>query len=289
MVSIIIVNYNGREFTRACLQSLFAVPPVDKHEIILVDNCSSDGSVEMIRAEFPGVVLLKQNVNEGFSRANNIGARAARGEYLYFLNNDTLFTQDIISPLKEFMEANKSIGVAAPMLLHPDGTFQLSYGNYPSFINEMRTKRNTAMMKNIPDNRIPKKVDWVSFAAVMIRRSAFENIHGFDERYFMYFEDADFCYRMQKAGYKTYYCAEYSIIHFGGGSWSNTVTNKIKTEYRRSQIIYYQTHRSSCETFALRIFLILRFMLLVVYHVGEDRRRAISIIKLAIFFDANSH
>jgi len=289
MVSIIILNHNGREFTRACLQSLAAVTPVVEHEIILVDNCSHDGSREMIRAEFPDVVLLTQNINIGFGRANNIGARAARGEYLFFVNNDTIFKQDLLSPLKEFMEANKSVGVAAPMLLHPDGTFQLSYGNYPSFMNEIRTKRDTALIKNIPDHRTPKIVDWVSFAAVMIQRTAFEKIHGFDERYFMYFEDADFCYRIQKTGYKTYYCAEYSIIHYGGGSWSNTVMNKIKTEYRRSQIIFYQLHRSFIETLALRIFLILRFMHCLIFDAGEVRHRAISIIKLALFFDANSN
>jgi len=289
MVSIIIVNYNGREFTRACLQSLAAVNPAVEHEIILVDNCSDDGSSKMILAEFPGVVLLQQNFNEGFGRANNRGARAASGEFLFFVNNDTLFTQDILTPLKGFMETDKSIGAAAPMLLHPDGTFQLSAGKYPSFLHEIQTKRNTALMKNIPDHRTPKIVDWVSFAAVMIRRSAFEQIQGFDERYFMYFEDADFCYRIKKAGYKTYYCAEYTIIHFEGGSWSNTITHKIKTEYRRSQIIFYQSHRSFIETLLLRIFLTVRFLYLLIFTTGGDRRRALSIIQLALFYDANSH
>jgi len=289
MVSIIIVNYNGREFARACLQSLAAVIPAIEHEIILVDNCSHDGSSEMIRVEFPDIVFLQQNFNEGFGKANNRGARVARGEYLFFVNNDTLFKHDILTPLKEFMELDKSIAVAAPMLLHPDGTFQLSTGRYPSFIHEMQTKRNTALMKNIPDHRTPKIVDWVSFAAVMIRRSAFEQLHGFDERYFMYFEDADFCYRIQKAGYKTYYCAEYSIIHYEGGSWSNIITHKIKTEYRRSQIIYYQSHRSIIETLALRIFLIVRFLHLLIFSTGGDRRHAFSIIKLALFYNANSH
>jgi GT2 family glycosyltransferase len=287
MVSIIIVNYNGKEYTRGCLESLRAVSIAVEHEIILVDNCSLDGSKEMVQADYPEVILVPQKVNDGFGRANNAGARVARGEYLFFVNNDTTLKQDSISPLKEFMETQPSIGVAAPMLLNPDGTFQVSYGNYPSILNELRTKRDTALLKNIPENRIPKKVDWVSFAAVMIKRSVFMNVHGFDERYFMYFEDADFCCRAAKVGFTTFYCAEYSIIHSGGGSWSQALTNTIKTEYRRSQIIFYQSHRSLFETMVLRIFLLFRFMHLLFFHSGEDRNRALSIIKLAFSFNAN--
>lgn len=287
MVSIIIVNYNGRELTRACLQSLQSAAQAVEHEIILVDNCSNDGSVEMIQNEFPDVLLLKNDKNQGYGKANNIGVRAAKGELLFFVNNDTLFKQDILSPLKNIIEAEKSTGIVAPMLLNMDGTFQLSYGKYPSIINELRTKRDTALMKHIPDNRSPKNVDWVSFAAVMMRRKVFDLIGGFDERYFMYFEDADLCYRMQKAGYQILYCAECTIIHTGGGSWSSAVMNKIKTEYRRSQIIFYQTHRSLVETLFLRIFLVFRFMGLLVSNCTEERHRVISIIKLALFFDAN--
>jgi GT2 family glycosyltransferase len=287
MISVIIVNYNGKEFTQACLQSLRAVSPAAEHEIIVVDNCSTDGSCEMIRTEFPEAIVLKQDFNEGFGRANNKGALKARGEYLLFINNDTLFKQDILSPLKDFMETDHSIGAAAPMLLNPDETFQLSYGYHPSIINEFRTKRATASIKRMQTDRSPKQVDWVSFAAVLVRKSVFEKLKGFDARYFMYFEDADYCYRMQKLGFKTFYCPEYSIIHAGGGSWSSTVANKIKIEYRRSQITYYQSHRSLCETVTLRLFLVLRFLCSMAIHNGDDRRRDRTIIKLTTSYNAN--
>jgi hypothetical protein len=185
------------------------------------------------------------------------------------------------------METDKTIGIAAPMLLHQDGTFQLSYGNYPSFINELRMKRDATLIREIPRTRSPKQVEWVSFAAVMVRKSAYESIHGFDERYFLYFEDADFCYRMQQNGYKTFYCAEYSLIHTRGGSWSDAVVHGIKIEYRRSQIIFYQSHRSMYESIALRIFLVCRCMVLFLVNSGEYRTRALSTMKLALFYHAN--
>jgi GT2 family glycosyltransferase len=287
MVSIIIVNYNGRELTRRCLESLRDVSPAVQHEIILVDNCSDDGSSEMIQTNFPDVILVQQKINEGFGRANNAGAAAAKGEYLFLVNNDTIFKQDILSPLKEFMDIHPSAGIAAPMLLNPDGTFQLSYGKYPSILNELRTKRDTALLKTIPEHREPQKVDWVSFAAAIIRRSVFTSIHGFDERYFMYFEDADFCRRAVRAGFVTYYCADYSIIHIGRGSWLETGTNKIKTEYRRSQLVFYQSHSTMLETLILRSFLVTRFLFTAVFQQDEDRRRARSIMKMALFFNEN--
>jgi GT2 family glycosyltransferase len=288
MVSIIIVNYNGKDRTRACLQSIHTVSSSVEHEIILIDNCSDDGSVEAIRKEYPDIRIVPQNANLGFGTANNRGARIAKGEFLFFVNNDIIFKEDIITPLKEFMEKNDSAGIAAPMLLNPDGTYQLSYGKYPSLLNELRTKRETIAAKSIPDDRSPKRVEWVSFAAVMIHRAAFEKIHGFDERYFMYFEDADFCCRAHDAGYTTYYCAGYALLHSGGGSWSGSIVNKIKIEYRRSQIMYYQKHRSVCEALVLRIYLMLQFIPHLFLKPAEERRRALSIIKMAAVFHANS-
>ncbi len=258
MISIIIVNYNGKDQTCACLQSLRSVSPTLEYEVILVDNCSTDGSVELFRQRYPDVTILAQKSNEGFGRANNIGARAARGEYLFFINNDTMFLHDIVTPLREFMENHESAGVAAPMLLNPDETFQMSWGYFPSIINEMHTKINTAQMTNIPDDRSPKRVDWVSFAAVMIRRLVFEKVNGFDEHFFMYFEDSDFCYRIYKQRYYTYWLPELSLIHYKGKSYTQSDTH-IFEEYRKSQLYYYGKHRMKIEKLILRIILAMKY------------------------------
>jgi len=118
-----------------------------RHEIILVDNNSTDGTVEMLLAEFPDVTLLPQKSNSGFSKANNIGASKAKGAYLFFLNNDTLFREDILAPLHAFMDTDESIGIVSPMLLDQDGAYQLSYGKNPSIMNELWTRKETATIK----------------------------------------------------------------------------------------------------------------------------------------------
>ena len=287
MVSIILVNYNGKEQTLACLQSLAAVRVAVPYEVILVDNHSSDDSVAAVGRAFPDVRVLPQDSNRGFGCANTIGAATAAGDYLFFVNNDTLFTRDIVTPLRDFLAAHPQAGAAGPMLLNPDGTFQLSYGKYPSLLNELRTKRDTAIMKQIPEDRVPRVVDWISFAAVMIPRSVFERIDGFDERFFMYFEDVDMCHRMNDAGYRTFYCADFSLIHVGGASWTVTRRAPIRREYRRSQILYYTLHRSSLELFALRCYLSMKFILVFLLGRGDRRHAAASMLSLVWTFHAH--
>ncbi len=280
-VSIIIVNFNGCQHTIRCIESIKRMHEKGFFEIIIVDNDSRDGSVEAIKMQYPKIKVIAQQQNLGFGKANNIGANASTGEYLFFINNDTLFKEDIITPLSQFMKENPSCGAVGPLLLNSDGTYQHSYGKFPSLLNELRTKRDTALFKNIPKNRSPRQVDWVSFAAVMIRRSAFEKVNGFDERYFMYFEDADLCFRLQNAGFQSFYCAEYSLIHIGGGSISHEVINMIKTEYRHSQLLFYASHRSWFELSALRFYLLLRFLYPFLCTRGEEHRRARSVIIMA--------
>jgi len=287
MISIIIVNYNGNEQTKNCLSSLFAHPPTEDFEVILVDNCSIDGSVQDIQKEFPSIKIIQMENNYGFGKANNAGVLASTGEYLFFVNNDTVLRNDIVTPLMRYLKNNTLIGAVAPMLLNADGTYQHSYGYFPSLINELRTKKDTAVNKELPNERLPKKVDWVSFAAVMIPRIAFERIGGFDERYFMYFEDADVCLRLKKAGFDSFYCAESSLIHIGGKSWSSSNTNKLKKEYRRSQLLFYLSHRTWYSFIALRFYLLMQYGLLFLLGKGETRKQARSILSIVIIPYAN--
>jgi GT2 family glycosyltransferase len=287
MISIIIVNYNGKEFTAQCVQSLERIRSREPFEVIIVDNASSDGSKEMLQQEFPGVKVLPQDANGGFGKANNVGARAALGEYLFFVNNDVVFQMDTMAFLKDYIDTHERVGAVAPLLLNLDGTYQHSFGRFPSLLNELRTKRDTARIKDLPSDRSPKRVDWVSFAAVMMRKHVFETIHGFDERYFMYFEDADVCCRLKKAGFDSLYCAESTLVHLGGKSWSSANTSMLKKEYRRSQLLFYSSHRAWYSLLALRIFLLVRFGLVFLFQGEETRQQARSILTMVFVPHAN--
>jgi GT2 family glycosyltransferase len=286
MISIIIVNYNGKEHTRACLQSLRALSRMNEYEIILVDNCSTDGSVEALHREFPEVTIIAQTTNGGFGQANNRGARSAKGEYLFFLNNDTVFIHNIIETLHEFLERHRSVGAVAPMLLNSDGSFQLSFGKYPSLYQEFLTKNSFSVPKSMSNDLLPKRVDWVSFAAVMIRTSAFEDIHGFDERYFMYFEDADCCYRLGQKGYTTFYHPGCSLIHISGASWQRGVLTAVDVEYRRSQILYYSIHHSRLESLSLRLYIFMKYLILYLFKRGQEQTIVSHILSLSVFSHA---
>jgi GT2 family glycosyltransferase len=287
MISIIIVNYNGKDFIVQCLRSLESLRLSMPMETIVVDNNSTDGSVEAIKALYPKVKVNAQKHNYGFGKANNIGANASTGEYLFFINNDTVFTEDLVAPLSLFLKENPSCGAVGPLLVNADGTYQHSYGYFPSIINEWRVQKETKAIKSIPTNLTPQEVDWVSFAAVMIPRAVFEQISGFDERYFMYFEDADVCVRLKEIGYSTIYCPAHSLVHLGGASWSQKNIDAIRYEYRRSQLLYYSKHISLWQTFLLRFYLLLKHILLLIGANKNERAKVFSIIKLAVINHAH--
>jgi GT2 family glycosyltransferase len=287
MISIIIVNYNGKDFIVQCLRSLESLRLSMPMETIVVDNNSTDGTIEAIKAQYPKVKIIAQKHNLGFGKANNIGANASTGEYLFFVNNDTIFTEDLVAPLSLFLKENPSCGAVGPLLVNADGTYQHSYGYFPSIINEWRVQKETKAIKSIPTNFDPQEVEWVSFAAVMIPRSVFKQISGFDERYFMYFEDADVCLRLKEIGYSTIYCPAYSLVHLGGSSWSPKNVDAIRYEYRRSQLLYYSKHISLWQTFLLRLYLLLKHILLLISTNKNERAKAFSIIKLAMIYHAH--
>jgi GT2 family glycosyltransferase len=280
MVSIVIVNHSGKDRTLACLASLATVRIATPHEVLVVDNDSSDGSVAAVRAAFPEVRVLPQERNRGFGAANNAGAMAANGEYLFLVNNDTLFASDVVTPLRGFLATHAEAGAAGPRLLNPDGSFQRSFGRYPSLWNEWRTKHEAAGAKGDPEGRAPRAVDWLSFAAVMIPRRVFDRVGGFDERYFMYFEDVDMCRRMREAGCRAFYCPEPSLVHIGGASWTARRRVAIWKEYRKSQLLYYGCHRSALERLALRCYLTVKFILVLWLGRGDRREAAASILSL---------
>ena len=237
-ISIIIVSYNVRDFLLHALQSINKALKNIPAEITVVDNASVDGSVQAVRKHFQNVKVIENEVNIGFSAANNLAIKKAEGEYIVLINPDTLVQEDTFSKLIYFMEDNPEAGGATCKILNPDGTFSIdSRHSVP--------KPSTALWKFLGLNRLfPKSkifgrynltyldpdetypVDAISGSFMFLRKKAIDEIGLLDEDYFMYCEDIEFCYRMNNTGGKIYYVPNSSIIHYKGES-----TKKSKADY----------------------------------------------------------
>jgi N-acetylglucosaminyl-diphospho-decaprenol L-rhamnosyltransferase len=262
-LSIIIVNYNGLELTRNCLLSIAKIEIACLYEIILVDNASTDDSVARIAVEFPQIKMIASTENKGFGYANNVGAREAKGRYLFFLNNDTLLTTDFLSPAVAYLDVHAVVGILGPKLLNADGTFQLSAGRLPGIAREMKDKilyfldrRSKNVRKHLEQRYSSMQaVEWVTGAALFIRASVFTYLDGFDEHFFMFFEDKDLCKRCLDHSMQIIYHPQLSLIHLRGGSVNEHTRSLVSQYYRQSQNYYYQKHRSSFEQTILAWYL----------------------------------
>ncbi len=262
-VSVIIVNYNGFAFTHQCLESLFRFHTSDSFEVIIVDNNSSDGSQIELPKLFPQINFISLPENKGFGAANNVGAKVAKGNLLFFVNNDTLFIDESLGKLNEILSSQNDYGIVGPKLLNEDRSFQFSFGKFPTLGNEHEAKRisNDFLLQSKEEvsSDHPIKKDWVTGAALMIKRELFETVGGFDEQYFMYFEDIDLCRRSSAKGFLSLYVPSVHLIHFGGRSYGNK-DEQIVFEYRRSQLRYYDKHNSFLQRFIVRIYIIIKFL-----------------------------
>jgi len=249
--SFIIVNYNTAQLTSDCLQSIFKYCPNNNYEIIVVDNASQDNSPEILKNKFGNKIKIITNPdNRGFAQANNQGATVAQGEYLFFLNSDTLLTNNILPEIKKIFSNRQNIGILAPMLLTSDQKPQTgAHGNFPSLKQILSNKLLPFKKSNEKKEILP--TDWVSGAALIIRKNLFDKINGWDEHFFMYFEDADLCWRVQKIGFSTAVVPTISLIHLGGQSLSkNQERRKL---YYISQNYFFHKHYSSLTFWLMKI------------------------------------
>lgn len=225
LLSIIIVNYNGKRFLGDCLDSV-AKHVSCSHEIILVDNASSDGSCEFVREHFPEVRLVESKVNTGFTGGNNIGAKQASGRLILLLNNDTIMLNDF-SPALQAMD-DPAIGALGCKLCFADGRLQPSYGYAHSPMrlmlfwsgigNALKWLQASKLVETDPEcyERVQHGMAWVSGAFLLTRRSLWEKLGGLDESYFMYVEDVDFCARVSTAGFEIAYIPDVLVLHYAG-------------------------------------------------------------------------
>lgn len=237
-ISVVIVSYNTRDLTIQTIETLLAST---RHslEVIVVDNASSDDSVQAIEATFPHVRVFAQTTNLGFGKANNLGAAHASAEIVYFLNSDVIMNNLSVDPLYDFLTAHPKAGIVAPKLLLEDGKTSQSaaFGPEPTLVNLLLRQQQRL---DLSPSEVAKKVDWVTGAAFMMRRDLFSQLQGFDDAIFMYYEDIDLCHRVRDAGYSVTWLPSAHLIHLGGKS--STSTWRRKRLYYASQVYYMKKH-----------------------------------------------
>lgn len=248
-LAIIIVNYNGRGHLEGCLASLAAHPPAVSHDIVVVDNASTDGSADIAR-EQTGVRVIDLPSNVGFSAGNNAGIRASGGELILLLNSDTLVGDGAIDALVARLDATPSAAIAGPRLVDAAGDPELSFGSMISPWVEVRQKALVSLHARgfAPVSRwvaratsTERFVDWISGACLLVRRNAAEAAGLLDERFFLYTEDVDFCASVRAAGWKVLFTPASTIVHLRGRSRA-TAPRAVSGAYRRSQLAFYEKH-----------------------------------------------
>jgi len=242
-LSIIIVNYNVKAFLQNCLLSIKKATEKIDSEIIVVDNASDDGSIELIKKNFEDVILVESPVNLGFSKANNLGLKISQGKYICLINPDTIVEENTFEVMINFMENHPDVGLAGCKILNPDGTFQLACRrSFPTpwvaftkiiGLSKLFPKSKLFAKYNLTylDENQSYEVDAVSGSFMFLRRDVYEKIGGLDETFFMYGEDLDYCYRVKQAGYKVYYVHSTQIIHFKGESTKRSNIDELKHFY----------------------------------------------------------
>jgi hypothetical protein len=250
-VSIIIVTYNSSQPLRPCLESIRRQQFAGKCEVIVVDNASRDGTPDIVHREFPWVRVVAGNVNVGYSKGVNIGIHRATGRYFLVLNPDTVVRPGSVQRLFEFMERTPDAGIVGPKLVFHDGNTQLSCRRFYTFkvlvlrrtplgrvFKNSRSVREHLMMDF--DHESTRVADWLLGAAMMVRRGAVESVGLMDERFFLYFEDVDWCYRMKQKGLAVYYHPDAVVTHGHQRESAQSVLNRSFVAHAVSLFRYYE-------------------------------------------------
>ena len=262
-LSVVIVSFRGWSRLSKCLESLDSFTGnIIKTEVIVVDNKSGDTTILDIEKRFPKFRFVYNTVNGGYANGCNLGAKHATGEFILFLNPDTVVTETEVEKLLDVARQNPEYGIVSCRQVNEKGKECVVYGAFPSFFNL------TGLLRAIFRPRAPRTgthtpeisfPDWVSGSVIMIRNEIFNKVDGFDEDFWMYFEDVDFCRRIRDTGREIAYCKNISVEHnHGGSSRIDLKTTSItKTEVRISQHIYISKHKAGFENLFIQAFLIL--------------------------------
>lgn len=265
-VSVCIVNLNAKQHLASCLNLLPESLGSYSYEVIIVDNHSQDGSQEFIQQEYPGFHLLINHRNEGYTQAINSAIRVSRGDYLAVLNPDSEPGPNSIFTLIEFLKMNENIGIVGPKVIASDGSFQRSCRRgvarpaavFSYFLGLARRypndQRFTGYHLNHLDENEINEVSGVSGSCMVIRRKILKDIGYFDEQFFAYQEDSDYCLRAKERGWKVYYNPHSIVKHRGGMGGANSVPMKAIFEWHRSYYKYYFKHFADDYSMIFNIF-----------------------------------
>lgn len=276
-VSVVIVTFNSSSVIHACLQSLERCSMHGRIEVIVVDNVSTDGTVDLVRREFPNVVLVRPDRNLGYAGGNNLGASRSRGEYLLLLNPDTVVTSEAISLLAEQLNGDPAVWVVGPCILDGSNNVAHAYGDLPTLwwaLAEvgfgkrlgLRTSRVVARM-GCPGDR---DVEFITGASLMTTRDAWNRLGGLDEDYFLYFEDADYSARIRRAGGRIRLVSQARVVHLEGASLGDAeMTRSLRS--LQGLILYFAKNSSRIAAQTIRLALLLEYSIyfLVSYLPGR--------------------
>ncbi len=251
-ISIIIVSWNTRDWLARCLISVKKhLDEALSYEVIVVDNNSSDGSAEMVSSQFPDVLLIESGCNLGFVGANNLAVKRAAGRYFLLLNSDTEMVGSGVQDIVKYLDANKTVGVAAGKLIHEDGEFQRPYSKFPGFLGAVseNTLRRVFSFRS-PFQKYSKyarfdenefhEVDWLTGAYLYISRDMLVDGKIFDDSIFMYWEDTLLCRRAWDSDYKVVYLPKAPVVHFRNKSADKAVSKTALYSFQGS-VIYFQS------------------------------------------------
>jgi GT2 family glycosyltransferase len=257
-LAIVLVCWNNLDYLEPCLRSLYDSGLRSTFEVVAVDNGSTDGSQEMLRAKFPNVLIIQNERNEGLGKASNQGIEATQGRYVLLLNNDTIVNGSSFDAMVEFMDEHPEAGGVGGRLLNPDGSFQAAGNRFPSLQEEflIATRLGTLIWPGYPDrgyaDRV-ERVDWIGSACLLLRRTVLDQVGLLDENFFIYGDEADLQYRFKKAGWPVYYMPTVTTIHYGGRSMTRWGRRKM---VYRGKMLFFQKNYGPYRTLALRAMLV---------------------------------
>jgi len=300
-VSVLIVSYNVAGYLEQCLASIEEETRC-LHEVIIVDNHSSDASADIAARGRPRVHLIRNSENVGFARANNQGFRVAKGRYILMLNPDTVILDGAIDKLLAFMDSDPRIGSCSPKNIGPDHSLQLNCHHFPTV--SMTLVEYSGLKRKFPNHRFfgreqmtywgydtLREVDWMDGASLMLRRRALEEVGFLDEGYFMYSEECDLCFRLKQKGWKNVFFPHASIIHYGGQSSlaqdrEKVHTRTIITYFHQSRHRFFRKHYGRAREICLRgvecLFFSFSYLRNALQRSKKDRQERMEYARIAL-------